>query len=57
MKTTTLVILVLVVIMSKNLHQWKKHAWPAGTCLTVGEPILTGVDKKQLLKNNQVAKI
>ena len=34
-----------------------KHAWPAGTCLIVGDSILTRVDEKQLSKNNQVVKV
>ena len=34
-----------------------KHAWPAGTCLIVGDSILTGIDEKRLLRNNQVVKV
>ena len=29
-----------------------KQAWPAGTCLIVGDPVLTGIFVKQLSKNN-----
>ena len=34
-----------------------KHAWPAGTCLIVGDSILTGIDEKRLSRNNQVVKV
>ena len=31
-----------------------KHAWPAGTCVTVGDSIITGIDEKRLSKNRLV---
>ena len=34
-----------------------KHAWPTGTCLIVGDSILTGIDEKRLSRNNQVVKV
>ena len=34
-----------------------KHAWPAVTCLIVGDPILTEIDEKRLSRNNQVVKV
>ena len=34
-----------------------KHAWPDGTCLIVGDSILTGIDEKRLSRNNQVVKV
>ena len=34
-----------------------KHAWPAGTCLIVGDSIWTGIDEKRLSRNNQVVKV
>ena len=34
-----------------------KPAWPAGTCLIVGDSILTGIDEKRLSRNNQVVKV
>ena len=34
-----------------------KHAWLAGTCLIVGDSILTGIDEKRLSRNNQVVKV
>ena len=30
-----------------------KDAWPAGTCLLVGDSILTGIDEKRLSRSNQ----
>ena len=34
-----------------------KHPWPAGTCLIVGDSILTGIDDTWLSRNNQVVKV
>ena len=34
-----------------------KHAWPTGTCLIVGDSILTGIDEKRLSRNKQVVKV
>ena len=34
-----------------------KHAWPAGTCLIVGDSILTGIDEKRLSRNYQGVKV
>ena len=34
-----------------------KHAWSAGTCLIVGDSMLTGIDEKRLSRNNQVVKV
>ena len=34
-----------------------KHAWPAGSCLIVGDSILTGIDEKRLARNNKVVKV
>ena len=34
-----------------------KHAWLTGTCLIVGDSILTGIDEKRLSRNNQVVKV
>ena len=34
-----------------------KHAWPTGTCLIIGDSILTEIDEKRLSRNNQVVKV
>ena len=34
-----------------------KHAWLAGTCLIVGNSVLTGFYEKRLSKNNQVVNV
>ena len=34
-----------------------KHTWPAGTCLIVGDSILTGIDEKRLSNKNQLVKV
>ena len=34
-----------------------KHAWPAGTCLVVGDSISTGIDEKRLSRSNQVVNL
>ena len=31
-----------------------KHTWPAGTCVIVGDSIITGIDEKRLSKNRLV---
>ena len=28
-----------------------KHTWPTGTCVIVGDSVITGIDKKRLSKN------
>lgn len=33
-----------------------KHVWVAGTCLIVGDSMLSGADQKQPSENNQVVK-
>ena len=32
----------------------RKHTWPAGTCVIVGDPIITGINEKRLSKNRLV---
>ena len=34
-----------------------KHAWPAGTCLVVGDSILTGIGEKRLSRKTQVVNV
>ena len=34
-----------------------KHAWPPGSCLIVGDSILTEIDEKRLARNNKVVKV
>lgn len=33
------------------------HVWPAGTCLIVGDSILTGIDERKLSNPNQLVKV
>ena len=45
------------IVTNDETHCDFKYTWLAGTCLIVGDSILTGIDKNWLSKNNQAVQV